>query len=247
MRTFWGTLIGALIGLLGGVWGVVIGGGIGFLADLVLVDVRVVRACERYLTAGKAPAWLPRDLPRAGAMTRFAAGPSALSKRKVLTALREAQPESIEVHSSRIAERMIVTGGSVPLGREQLIARLAEPPSEQQQETLRRIWEVLEVIDAPRDAYVRLREVAAELGQAPAFIRNELQVPSRLPPAECKLLGVPRDATLSDLRSAYRALAAQFHPDASGGLSDEERKSSERAFIRIQLAYERLVKELESG
>jgi len=141
---------------------------------------------------------------------------------------------------------MIVAGASVDLTRDQLTARMTESAREEQEETLRRVWEVLEANAVSREAYLRLRDVAEALTLTPAFIRNELQVPSRLPPAECKLLGVPRDATLADVRSAYRALAAQFHPDASGGLSEEERRSSEQAFIRIQLAYERLVKEFES-
>ncbi len=246
MRTFWGTLIGTLVGVLGGVWGVIIGAGLGFLADLVLVDVRVARACERYLTSGNAPRWLPRSLPRAGAVARFAAGPAVLSHRESLTLSRQIESERSGVQSARISERMIVAGASVDLTRDQLTARMTESAREEQEETLRRVWEVLEANAVSREAYLRLRDVAEALTLTPAFIRNELQVPSRLPPAECKLLGVPRDATLADVRSAYRALAAQFHPDASGGLSEEERRSSEQAFIRIQLAYERLVKEFES-
>ncbi|HJQ47801.1 MAG TPA: DnaJ domain-containing protein [Amycolatopsis sp.] len=46
-----------------------------------------------------------------------------------------------------------------------------------------------------------------------------------------ELLGVPRDASTSEIKSAYRALARAMHPDA-GGSPDE--------FHRLRLAYETL-------
>src|SRR3954452_16865706 len=55
------------------------------------------------------------------------------------------------------------------------------------------------------------------------------------PPADPhRALGVPADASLNEIKSAYRRLVKQYHPDAAG----------ERAlprFLAIQAAYERLV------
>src|SRR4051794_26672058 len=55
------------------------------------------------------------------------------------------------------------------------------------------------------------------------------------PPADpYRALGVPADASLNEIKSAYRRLVKQYHPDAAG----------ERAlprFLAIQAAYERLV------
>ncbi|MFP4376123.1 MAG: J domain-containing protein [Spirochaetales bacterium] len=246
MRTFWATLCGSLVGLLGGVWGVLIGAGIGFLADLVLVDLRIARACERYLRTGTAPPWLRNEFPIAGAVARVAVGPNLVAERQALLTLLQVTQGEPSGRPSRVAERMLASGASISLSREEIVARLGEARVEQREGALKHVWDFLEETEAPRDAYLRLRQLASQLEVASAFVRNELQVPSRLSLADCKLLGVPRDATLHDVRSAYRALATQFHPDATGGLLEEERKSSEQAFIRIQIAYERLTKELES-
>jgi len=45
-------------------------------------------------------------------------------------------------------------------------------------------------------------------------------------------LGVPRDASLEDIRQAYRQLACQFHPDAHSDVQTPEE------FLHVQEAYE---------
>ena len=47
-----------------------------------------------------------------------------------------------------------------------------------------------------------------------------------------QLLGVPRAASQKDIRSAYRSLARQYHPDVNGG-----EKTSEEKFKQINEAY----------
>jgi DnaJ family protein C protein 11 len=49
------------------------------------------------------------------------------------------------------------------------------------------------------------------------------------------LLNVPRDASMEDIKAAYRRWCLLFHPDKQ---SDEEKKKmAEKQFISIQKAY----------
>lgn len=50
-----------------------------------------------------------------------------------------------------------------------------------------------------------------------------------------KVLGVPKTATADEIKKAYRKLAKQYHPDATGG-----NKAAEQQFIKINEAYDTL-------
>jgi DnaJ like chaperone protein len=52
-----------------------------------------------------------------------------------------------------------------------------------------------------------------------------------------KLLGLSPDTPLAEIKSHYRRLAAQFHPDALQVLDEEHRETAARAFIAIKGAY----------
>jgi DnaJ-domain-containing protein 1 len=124
--------------------------------------------------------------------------------------------------------------------QETLARRITELEQNSAQELFAGVWRLLEDREAEVEAYRRLRALARAGSLNSGFIRNELQVPSRLDPVACKVLGVPRDARLSEVRAAYRTLAAQFHPDATRELHDDERARSAEAFLKIQNAYEKL-------
>ncbi len=53
-----------------------------------------------------------------------------------------------------------------------------------------------------------------------------------------EILGVDKSATADQLKSAYRKLAKQYHPDLYTSKSDAEKKSAEEKFKEINHAYE---------
>lgn len=53
-----------------------------------------------------------------------------------------------------------------------------------------------------------------------------------------KVLGITREATDSEVKSAYRRLALKYHPDKVEGLGDEVKRNAERQFREINEAYE---------
>lgn len=53
-----------------------------------------------------------------------------------------------------------------------------------------------------------------------------------------KTLGIDKNATLSDIKKAYRNLVNIYHPDKNTKKSPEEQKQAEEKFKEIQEAYE---------
>ena len=61
-----------------------------------------------------------------------------------------------------------------------------------------------------------------------------------------EILGVSPDAGDQEVRSVFRRLAAQFHPDTGTVLEDHQVEESNEAFMRIKEAYRRIVAERRS-
>ncbi|MDG1333483.1 MAG: DnaJ domain-containing protein [Crocinitomicaceae bacterium] len=56
-----------------------------------------------------------------------------------------------------------------------------------------------------------------------------------------KVLGVSVNASVDEIKKAYRSLAKVHHPDRFAGESESQQKIAEERFIKIQLAYELLL------
>jgi hypothetical protein len=70
---------------------------------------------------------------------------------------------------------------------------------------------------------------------------NPLTAPPEKDP--WKILGLPPGTPIKEVKSHFRRLAIQFHPDSLQELDEERRESAARAFIAIQEAYREIVAE----
>lgn len=80
-------------------------------------------------------------------------------------------------------------------------------------------------------SYSRNREPAKEDREGPK-------------PDDFDILGLKPGCSREEAKKVYRKLAAQFHPDGTGGLSEEQKAAAEAAFIKIKEAYGRVIKSL---
>ncbi len=58
-----------------------------------------------------------------------------------------------------------------------------------------------------------------------------------------KVLGVERNASIEEIKKAYRKLAVEYHPDKVSYLGEEIRKDADEKFRKINEAYEKIKKE----
>jgi len=61
------------------------------------------------------------------------------------------------------------------------------------------------------------------------------------------LLEIRRDASLAEIRNAYRRLVLKYHPDRNHHLSERARKELATKFQRIKEAYEKIKIERGEG
>lgn len=59
------------------------------------------------------------------------------------------------------------------------------------------------------------------------------------------VLSVSRDASMDEIKKAYRALSRKYHPDAN--INNPNKDQAEEKFKQVQQAYDQIVKERENG
>ncbi len=91
------------------------------------------------------------------------------------------------------------------------------------------------------DAEIQLiQHVATQLGiSTPDYLSLRAMFVESVD-SDYKILDVSTSATEDEVKKAHRQLALRFHPDRLQGLSDNEKKSAEEKFIRVQKAYENI-------
>lgn len=60
-----------------------------------------------------------------------------------------------------------------------------------------------------------------------------------------EVLGVSHDASMDEIKKAYRKLSRKYHPDAN--INNPHKEEAEEKFKQVQEAYDQIVKERESG
>lgn len=59
------------------------------------------------------------------------------------------------------------------------------------------------------------------------------------------VLGVSRDASMDEIKKAYRTLSRKYHPDAN--INNPDKDQAEEKFKQVQQAYDQIIKERERG
>ena len=55
------------------------------------------------------------------------------------------------------------------------------------------------------------------------------------------VLGVSRDASMDEIKKAYRKLSRKYHPDAN--INNPNKEQAEEMFKQVQQAYDQIVRE----
>jgi DnaJ like chaperone protein len=74
------------------------------------------------------------------------------------------------------------------------------------------------------------------------ILEPHFQSDQAVSPDPWKILDLPPDTPLAEVKSHYRKLATQFHPDALQALDEEHREIAARAFMAIEEAYKEVLK-----
>ncbi len=243
MRTWWGTVAGVAVGALGGVYGALFGLLLGLLCDLVLVERRVSRAVLRFLEGMPAPPWLPCFVPLTGALYgRLRGGYGAPESEPLGLLVERCRPHFPDRYSRRLVERMIATAATQEwAGAERFAGLVRTHTTPQERERLfAAVWDAVKDEGASPAQGDEIRGLARRVGIDERFILDTFTTVRLLDPEACLVLGVPRDASPDLVRTAYRRLAAQFHPDTAGSLTADQREATEQAFKRVLAAYEKV-------
>lgn len=222
LRPLRGVLIGSIVGVPLGFFGVGFGALTGFLIDQALQksreqrlprDARAVVTLTRYAQIG---GHTPVSVLRDGLAILVDAG--ILAPRSRLNISGDVQLHPISADEARVAAR-----------------RLRRSLSETYLTQLRSVFRAASATADLSDAAAGkvLNWLRGEPGEP-----NADDAPSGAVTKAALVLGLPAHATLQDAKKAYRTLAAQFHPDTTGDLTEQQREESAEAFRRVQEAYE---------
>ena len=228
----------AVVGILGGPIGVAFGFVIGYLLDTIASEYLVYRAVRGALINGVRLAAEGLIVPVCSAAVAvellFDSHPTEHEQARCLDAISTCTASRL---GKRKLSRVIATTASVLSVPQR--SELHRPWRDQTEQVRRTVLEICDTLARGDDRASKLRAVAVELG-LPRHLADSYIQRVHLDPESCEVLGVTPSASWDDVRTAYRRLAAQLHPDTMVGLTDPQREAAGTAFARIHEAYERL-------
>lgn len=254
MIRYLGRTLGVLVGLAAGIPGAIFGLLAGWLLDQVLAVRRTARRARAFFSdpdsekdpgralmlgiAGLGHALMSSDgPPKRSQVMKFLSEswPGVSSRNRNNRKKRTETYHLVMREVGRVDHRLVSTSLVKHLDKEQrdsLVAFLA--------------------IVAGSDGYGivvserrTLREIGIALGVSPHTLKEVEQTVGDLDPSACLILGVTPSATIEEIRTSYRKLAAQLHPDTAQALEEHYRKQMTEAFHRVRTAYETLLTQVQ--
>jgi DnaJ-domain-containing protein 1 len=249
----WGKVAGVLIGIPAGVFGMIFGLIVGHLIDELVWAFLMRRLLRRFFRTGYLAPELESTATAAAILVVLTDEMSCSADRpqgvpasvrgylkdKFAVRIRSRRSLDLAFEEAAAAERQSVSTAA----REEACRILEERLV--QNERAEVVWLAGRVARDVGPCARRTAEQIAERLGVPARIVTEGARPAgTLDERACMLLGVSEHADREEVRRAYRRLAAQFHPDGASVLEEHQRRKANEAFIRIQSAYEQLMREL---
>lgn len=235
LRCSWiGKLIGAAAGAAVGPLGIPFGFVLGALVDTALQERRSRDRIEVFLCSGAADGLSYADMAATG-IARIAAEVAAGDP-----GVRAAAGELVEKRFGGRAHRLV----------QQLDARLLVTPELPALELVTRELDGRLTADdrvAVWQHFVGYVPGEAVFADLPRLYSGEGRSQEQAPAGgmdiqqACRILGISPRASDAQIKSAYRRLAVQFHPDAAAGFDAIRQQQSSGAFRRIRAAYELLL------
>ena len=258
-RPIWGRVVGAAVGLTAGPFGVALGFLVGFLVDHMRMRrtagsmiSRCFRGSEALPTrqaAEQATGLSIEVVAFIGLGVRVVVADGFVKDLHLGTLQRELRGRyPLIARSARqveaVMQEAVVLGTRIDTAR--VVSLLDAESPVVKAEIFGALLRVA-LSDGPSFSPVRISQlevIGAGLGLDPDDIGTMLR-PLRSLNAEARaVLGVDADIDLARLKKVYRRLAAEFHPDLAQGLTEDQQRMTNEAFLRIQEAYKTLSREL---
>jgi len=90
---------------------------------------------------------------------------------------------------------------------------------------------------------LEIRNIAGYLGVQMAEFESIKAMFFKNPDSAYKILEINRNASVADIKKAYRTMAKKYHPDKLQHMDDAYQKGAQEKFTKVQEAYEQLQKE----